>query len=260
MHNILTAQNIKVTINGKEIVHGLDFGIPEGRITAIIGPNGCGKSTTLKAICRLIPCTGSVEYAQQDIKNFSRRDFAKIIAILTQSPQAPADLTVRDLVEMGRFPHRSLFGGGGKDDKEHVDWALKEANLTQFQERLLVTLSGGERQRAWIAMALAQRPKVLFLDEPTTYLDISHQLEVMQLLARLNKELGITIVMVIHELNHAIQYADHVIVIKQGELVTSGDPREIITPGLLDKVFNVQADEFTCSNGMRALVPIDLHK
>lgn len=260
MHNILTAQNIKVTINGKEIVHGLDFGIPEGRITAIIGPNGCGKSTTLKAICRLIPCTGSVEYAQQDIKNFSRRDFAKIIAILTQSPQAPADLTVRDLVEMGRFPHRSLFGGGGKDDKEHVDWALKEANLTQFQERLLVTLSGGERQRAWIAMALAQRPKVLFLDEPTTYLDISHQLEVMQLLARLNKELGITIVMVIHELNHAIQYADHVIVIKQGELVTSGDPRGIITPGLLDKVFNVQADEFTCSNGMRALVPIDLHK
>lgn len=260
MHNILTAQNIKVTINGKEIVHGLDFGIPEGRITAIIGPNGCGKSTTLKAICRLIPCTGSVEYAQQDIKNFSRRDFAKIIAILTQSPQAPADLTVRDLVEMGRFPHRSLFGGGGKDDKEHVDWALKEANLTQFQERLLVTLSGGERQRAWIAMALAQRPKVLFLDEPTTYLDISHQLEVMQLLARLNKELGITIVMVIHELNHAIQYADHVIVIKQGELVTSGDPREIITPGLLDRVFNVQADEFTCSNGMRALVPIDLHK
>lgn len=260
MHNILTAQNIKVTINGKEIVHGLDFGIPEGRITAIIGPNGCGKSTTLKAICRLIPCTGSVEYAQQDIKNFSRRDFAKIIAILTQSPQAPADLTVRDLVEMGRFPHRSLFGGGGKDDKEHVDWALKEANLTQFQERLLVTLSGGERQRAWIAMALAQRPKVLFLDEPTTYLDISHQLEVMQLLARLNKELGITIVMVIHELNHAIQYADHVIVIKQGELVTAGDPREIITPGLLDRVFNVQADEFTCSNGMRALVPIDLHK
>lgn len=260
MHNILTAQNIKVTINGKEIVHGLDFGIPEGRITAIIGPNGCGKSTTLKAICRLIPCTGNVEYAQQDIKSFSRRDFAKIIAILTQSPQAPADLTVRDLVEMGRFPHRSLFGGGGKDDKEHVDWALKEANLTQFQERLLVTLSGGERQRAWIAMALAQRPKVLFLDEPTTYLDISHQLEVMQLLARLNKELGITIVMVIHELNHAIQYADHVIVIKQGELVTSGDPREIITPGLLDKVFNVQADEFTCSNGMRALVPIDLHK
>lgn len=260
MTNILTADKVKVTINGKEIVHGVSFGIPKGKITAIIGPNGCGKSTTLKAVCRLIPSSGSVKYKEQEVKSFSRREFAKLIAILTQSPQAPADLTVRDLVEMGRFPHRSLFGGGGKDDKEHVDWALKECNLTQFQERLLVTLSGGERQRAWIAMALAQRPEVLFLDEPTTYLDISHQLEVMQLLDRLNKQLGITIVMVIHELNHAIQYADHVIVVKSGQLVISGDPKEIITPKLLDAVFGVEADEFTCSNGMRALVPIDVHK
>ena len=132
--------------------------------------------------------------------------------------------------------------------------------MTSMRQRLLHTLSGGERQRAWIAMALAQRPQVLLLDEPTTYLDICHQLEVMQLLVKLNRELGLTVVMVIHELNHAIQYADYVAVIKAGRLVTCGEPKEIVTSQLLADVFRVQADEFACSNGLRALVPVDLCK
>ena len=260
MSAIIKAQNICVSINDKEIVHNLSLEIPEGKVTAIIGPNGCGKSTTLKALSRILPYKGSVTFKGQEMSGLSQREFAKSLAILTQSPQAPSDLTVNDLVEMGRFPHRSFLGRGGKDDKEHVEWALEQTGVTAMRYRLLNTLSGGERQRAWIAMALAQRPEVLLLDEPTTYLDICHQLEIMQLIIRLNQELGLTVVMVVHDLNHAIMYADHVVVVKAGKLVTSGAPREIITADLLADVFRVKADEFVLSNDLRALVPVDLYK
>ena len=260
MSAIIKAQNICVSINDKEIVHNLSLEIPEGKVTAIIGPNGCGKSTTLKALSRILPYKGSVTFKGNEMSVLSQREFAKSLAILTQSPQAPSDLTVNDLVEMGRFPHRGFLGRGGKDDKEHVEWALAQTGVTAMRNRLLNTLSGGERQRAWIAMALAQRPEVLLLDEPTTYLDICHQLEIMQLIGRLNQELGLTVVMVVHDLNHAIMYADHVVVVKAGKLVTSGAPREIITAELLAEVFKVKADEFILSNDLRALVPVDLYK
>ena len=260
MNAIIKAQNISVSINEKEIVHGISLDIPEGKVTAIIGPNGCGKSTTLKALSRILPYKGSVTFKGQEMSTLSQREFAKCLAILTQSPQAPSDLTVNDLAEMGRFPHRGFLGRAGKDDKEHVEWALEQTGVKEMRYRLLNTLSGGERQRAWIAMALAQRPEVLLLDEPTTYLDICHQLEIMQLITRLNQELGLTVVMVVHDLNHAIMYADHVVVVKAGQLVTSGAPREIITADLLAEVFKVKADEFTLSNDLRALVPVDLYK
>ena len=260
MNAIIKAQNISVSINEKEIVHGISLDIPEGKVTAIIGPNGCGKSTTLKALSRILPYKGSVTFKGQEMSTLSQREFAKCLAILTQSPQAPSDLTVNDLVEMGRFPHRGFLGRAGKDDKEHVEWALEQTGVKEMRYRLLNTLSGGERQRAWIAMALAQRPEVLLLDEPTTYLDICHQLEIMQLIGRLNQELGLTVVMVVHDLNHAIMYADHVVVVKAGQLVTSGAPREIITADLLADVFKVKADEFILSNDLRALVPVDLYK
>ena len=260
MNAIIKAQNISVSINEKEIVHGISLDIPEGKVTAIIGPNGCGKSTTLKALSRILPYKGSVTFKGQEMSTLSQREFAKCLAILTQSPQAPSDLTVNDLVEMGRFPHRGFLGRAGKDDGEHVEWALEQTGVKEMRYRLLNTLSGGERQRAWIAMALAQRPEVLLLDEPTTYLDICHQLEIMQLIGRLNQELGLTVVMVVHDLNHAIMYADHVVVVKAGQLVTSGAPREIITAELLADVFKVKADEFTLSNDLRALVPVDLYK
>lgn len=261
MEAILEAHHIDVGINQKKIVHDLSLQIPKGKITAIIGPNGCGKSTTLKALSRIWPCmSGNVTFNNKDIKVFSHREFAQCLAILTQSPQAPTDLTVQDLVEMGRFPHRGFLGRGSKDDWQHVEWASTQTNMTTMRQRLLHTLSGGERQRAWIAMALAQRPQVLLLDEPTTYLDICHQVEVMQLLIKLNKELGLTVVMVIHDLNHAIQYADYVAVMKSGKLVTCGIPDKIVTANLLADVFNVQAEEFSCHNGLRALVPVDLCK
>jgi iron complex transport system ATP-binding protein len=259
--SILQANEITIRIIDKTIIHGLSLSVPEGKVTSIIGPNGCGKSTTLKALARIWPCyKGNVTFNGEDIKKFSHREFAQKLAILTQAPQSPADLTVKDLVEMGRFPHRNWFGRKSMEDDAHVEWALGQTNMLGMQHRLLSTLSGGERQRAWIAMALAQRPKVLLLDEPTTYLDICHQLEVMQLLEKLNRELQLTVVMVMHDINHAVQYSDHIAVIKEGYLVTEGKPQEIVTAQLLKDVFKVEADEFICSNGMPALLPVDLVK
>ena len=257
----LVLRNVrKVYPNGFEAVKDFNLEIADKEFIIFVGPSGCGKSTTLKALSRILPYKGSVTFKGNEMSALSQREFAKSLAILTQSPQAPSDLTVNDLVEMGRFPHRGFLGRGGKDDKEHVEWALAQTGVTAMRNRLLNTLSGGERQRAWIAMALAQRPEVLLLDEPTTYLDICHQLEIMQLIGRLNQELGLTVVMVVHDLNHAIMYADHVVVVKAGKLVTSGAPREIITADLLAEVFRVKADEFTLSNDLRALVPVDLYK
>ena len=259
--SILQANEITIRIIDKTIIHGLSLSVPEGKVTSIIGPNGCGKSTTLKALARIWPCyKGNVTFNGEDIKKFSHREFAQKLAILTQAPQSPADLTVKDLAEMGCFPHRNWFGRKSMEDDAHLEWALGQTNMLGMQHRLLSTLSGGERQRAWIAMALAQRPQVLLLDEPTTYLDICHQLEVMQLLEKLNRELQLTVVMVIHDINHAVQYSDHIAVIKEGYLVTEGKPQEIVTAQLLKDVFKVEADEFICSNGMPALLPVDLVK
>lgn len=260
MTNVLEVKDLNVSINAKHIIKNLSFGIPEHKLTAIIGPNGCGKSTTLKAISRILSYTGHVTFKGKDLLSFSHKNFARSLAVLTQSPHAPTDLTVHDLVEMGRFPYRSFLGRGTKEDLKYVKWALEQTNMSSMKHRLLSTLSGGERQRAWIAMALAQNPEVLFLDEPTTYLDICHQLEIMQLLERLNKELGLTVVMVLHDLNHTIQYTQHVVVIKNGELICEGEPKTVVTQGLLKDVYKVVADEFACSNGLRALVPVDLEK
>jgi iron complex transport system ATP-binding protein len=176
------------------------------------------KSTTLKALARIIPCaSGKITYDGKDIKTFSHKEFAQAFAILTHRPQSPADLTVKDLVELGRFRTEV----GGKEctrDEQCVEWALKQASMRHMLTAFKHVISG-ERQRAWIAMALAQKPQVLLLDEPTTYLDISHQLEVMKLLSRLNKELGLTVVMVLHDINHALQYSDYIAVMKKGEMV-----------------------------------------
>ncbi len=244
MDNMIEVRDLQVTLSGKTIVQHMNADIPNGKITAIIGPNGCGKSTTLKAICRINPISaGQITLLSRNVWDFGYKEFAQKLAILTQSPQAPADMTVRDLVAMGRFPYRSLFGKATKEDQECIEWALEETSLVPYQHRILQTLSGGERQRAWIAMALAQKPQVLLLDEPTTYLDICHQLEVMKLLDRLNRE----------------QFAHHVVVMKKGTLVTSGNPADVITVDLLKEVFRVKAEDVYTSDGVRTLVPLDLY-
>lgn len=258
---VLEAQNISVRLGGKDILKDISLRVPHGKITAIIGPNGSGKSTLLKAMARIIPSyVGNILLDDVNLKSFTSKIIAQKIAILTQAPEAPSDLTVRDLVELGRFPYRSWLRKETTEDLKSVQWAMEETNLIPFSERLVNTLSGGERQRAWIAMALAQKPSVLLLDEPTTYLDIAHQLEVMTLLRKLNVETGITVMMVLHDLNHAYQYSDYVAVIKSGELFASGLTNEIISEQLMQEIFQVQVDMLEASNGKLSILPVGLNK
>jgi iron complex transport system ATP-binding protein len=261
METAIALKDISVAVESKTIISHMTLDIPAGKITTIIGPNGCGKSTTLKAICKIMPCKeGTITVLGKDNKEYGFKEFARKVAILPQAPEAPADVTVKDLVAMGRFPYKGLLGRSTKEDDEAINWALTETGLTDLNNRLLSTLSGGERQRAWIAMALAQKPEVLLLDEPTTYLDICHQLEVLSLLQKLNAELHLTVALVLHDLNQALQFSDYVAVIKAGKLVAVGAPVTIITAQLLQDVFGVSAETFTCKDGQRALVPTGLSK
>ena len=211
----LSVHNLSITVNKNEILKNISIRFREGKRTAIIGPNGCGKSTLLRAVSGLSrDYGGEVLLDGADMKKLPRRAIAEKLAILPQGVSAPADLTVKDLVTYGRFPYRSLFKSAAKEDAEIVAQAMEKMRVSHLQSRLVATLSGGERQRAWIAMALAQQPQILLLDEPTTYLDIAHQLEIMQIVAELNAREGMTVIMVLHDINHARLYADDVVVIK----------------------------------------------
>lgn len=253
---IIEGKNISVTIARKKILSDISLSLPQGQRTAIIGPNGSGKSTLLKALCGLIAYQGQVFLQGSLIKQLKRSELAKRLAILPQSLQVPADVTVFDLVEHGRFPHRTWWKAIDSEDKNCIDWALKQTNIEHLQERLVNTLSGGERQRAWIAMALAQKPEILLLDEPTTYLDICHQLEILQLLTRLNQENNLTVVMVIHDLNQALQFADNVLVMKEGQIIVQGKPESIINVELLRQVFSVESEAFISSQGQKIISPL----
>ncbi|GAB6992245.1 ABC transporter ATP-binding protein [Paenibacillus pini] len=240
---MLEAEALTISYDGKQIVNEFNLHVREGEIVSIIGPNGSGKSTLLKGISRLIPCeSGRVCIAGQELQSMQNKQISQLMCILCQSNQTPADMTVEELVSYGRFPHKKWYERLTADDYEIVDWAIEKTGLHDFRKRLVISLSGGEAQRAWIAMALAQRPKVLLLDEPTTYLDIAHQLEVLELVKSVNKELGITVVMVLHDLNQASAYSDSICVIQKGNLAFTGTPSDVLTEGMIRDVYGVEAE------------------
>lgn len=241
--NCINTRNLNISYGNLDIVKDLNMDIPKGKITTIIGSNGCGKSTILKTIARIInPKSGDIYINNKNIKEENPKEIAKSVAVLPQSPQAPSGLTVEELIAYGRFPHQSGFGKLNKEDKDIITWALKATGIEEYRHRNIDALSGGQRQRAWIAMTLAQQTDILILDEPTTYLDLAHQLEILKLLEDLNKNQGKTIVMVIHELNNAARFADHMIGVKKGKIVCQGSANEVMTKENLKELFNIDAD------------------
>ena len=227
------------------IVHELNLHIQCGTITALVGPNGCGKSTLLRGLSRLLkPAHGCVYLDGQDIHAMKARDLAKQLGILPQSPTAPEGLTVHELVAQGRYPHQNWFQQWSREDERIVEAALKKTNLMMFADRPVDTLSGGQRQRAWIAMALAQETDVLLLDEPTSYLDLAYQMDVLDLLGDLNAE-GRTIIMVLHDLNQAARYADVVVAMRGGQIVAQGAPEKVMTTENILQVFGLKAEVVT---------------
>lgn len=235
----LSVENLSLGYSGRTVVKNVSLEIDAGEMVAIVGPNGSGKSTLLRGMSRLQkPESGRVLLGETDIRAIGAREVARLLAVLPQAPDAGADLTVRELVWRGRYPHQGVLQRATKPDYEAVDWAMHAADVVAFAERPLGELSGGERQRAWIALALAQQPKVLLLDEPTSFLDIAHQVEVMHLLRRLNHE-GMTVVTVLHDLVLAGRHADRIIAIRDGRVEFDGPPREVLEPRALERVFNV---------------------
>ncbi|GAB3055350.1 ABC transporter ATP-binding protein [Virgibacillus ainsalahensis] len=238
----LHTDKINIAYGDQAIINNLSMEIPDKKITTIIGANGCGKSTLLKALTRIIPYqSGSVLLDGENISKENTKLLAKKMAILPQSQESASGLTVGELVSYGRFPYQKGFGRMTKKDVEVIDWALDVTGTKEFKYRPVDLLSGGQRQRAWIAMALAQETEIIFLDEPTTYLDMAHQLEVLELLKDLNENQGRTIIMVLHDLNQAARFADHIIALKNGNIVQSGGPESVLTHDVLEKVFDIDA-------------------
>lgn len=240
---MLTTDNLTLAYDQAVIINGMSVTIPAGRITALVGPNGCGKSTLLRGIARLLTPKGGAAYLDgKAIHRMPTRDLAKQLGILPQSPVAPEGLTVRELVAQGRYPHQAWFQQWAADDEAAVGRALAFTGMAELADRPVDALSGGQRQRAWIAMTLAQETPIILLDEPTTFLDLAHQIEVLKLLELLNREEGRTIVMVVHDLNHATRHADHLLALRAGAVVADGAPSAVVTPALLRTVFGVEAE------------------
>ncbi|MFD0363244.1 ABC transporter ATP-binding protein [Nocardia sp. GCM10030253] len=254
----LSAEDVTLGYGDRVIVDGLDIDIAPGVITTVIGPNGCGKSTLLRALGRLLrPRQGRVLLDGKAISSMKTKDVARVVGMLPQSPVAPEGLTVADLVARGRHPHQSWIRQWSATDEAEVMTALEQTGIADLADRPLDELSGGQRQRAWISMALAQGTDILLLDEPTTYLDLAHSVEVLDLVDRLHDDLGRTVVMVLHDLNLAIRYSDELIVMRAGRIVAQGKPGDIVDAGLLREVFDLEASVLEDPvSGRPMIVPI----
>ncbi|MFI6084104.1 ABC transporter ATP-binding protein [Streptomyces sp. NPDC051217] len=238
----LSAHELTLAYDDRTVVHELELAVPDGRVTVIVGPNACGKSTTLRALGRLLkPKSGSVLLDGAELASIPTRKIARSIGLLPQSPSAPEAITVADLVSRGRQPHQRWWQQWSEEDERAVTDAMARTDVTDLAERPVDELSGGQRQRVWIAMALAQETDLLLLDEPTTFLDIAHQVEVLDLVRRLNHDQGRTVVIVLHDLNQAARYADHLVAMKEGRIVAEGPPSEVVTADLVREVFGLES-------------------
>ncbi|MBF4463086.1 MULTISPECIES: ABC transporter ATP-binding protein [unclassified Rathayibacter] len=240
----LSAESVTLAYDNRVVVDRLSLTVPTGAISVIVGANACGKSTLLRAMARLIvPREGAVLLDGRAIHRLPTRKVAQQVGLLPQTPIAPEGIAVSDLVARGRYPHRGLFGrgGAGGDDDAIVEDALRATGTLELADRPVDELSGGQRQRVWIALALAQRTDVLLLDEPTTYLDVAHQIEVLDLLTDLNRSRGTTIVIVLHDLNLAARYADHLFAVRAGAVHASGTPAEVVTAETVRSVFGMES-------------------
>ncbi|MFA6300220.1 MAG: ABC transporter ATP-binding protein [Nocardioides sp.] len=238
----LVAHDVHLAYDHRTVVHGVDFAVPAGLVTVIVGANGCGKSTLLRGLGRILrPTRGRVELDGQDLRGLRPRDVATEVGLLPQQPCAPEGITVGDLVGRGRHPHQSAFRRWCAADAEAVSRALALTDTHDLVGRRVEELSGGQRQRVWIAMMLAQDPRIMLLDEPTTYLDIAHQVEVLDLLAELNGERDTTVVMVLHDLNLAARYAHHLVVMADGRILRSGTPAEVLDVDCVREAFGLES-------------------
>jgi iron complex transport system ATP-binding protein len=258
----LEAAEVTLAYGDRTVVERLSLEIAPGRITAIVGANGCGKSTLLRALARLIaPMQGSILLDGEPIGSRASKHIARVLGLLPQSPIAPEGITVADLVGRGRHPHQRLLARWNTHDYEAVGAALAATGTTDLAERSVDELSGGQRQRVWIAMALAQETDILLLDEPTTFLDVAHQIEVLDLLAELGRDRGTTIVMVLHDLNLAARYADEIVAMQGGRIIANGPPSQVLDAELVEQVFGIRSHVIDDPvSGSPLVVPIGRHR
>ncbi|CAN5316970.1 ABC transporter ATP-binding protein [soil metagenome] len=257
----LRAEGLSLGYDESTIVDSLDLAVPDGQITVIVGANASGKSTLLRGLARLLkPQAGRVSLDGQALQDIKSLDVARLLALLPQTPTAPDGITVADLVGRGRYPHQGWFRRWSAEDDDAVARALEATGSGDLAERPVAELSGGQRQRVWVAMALAQETDLLLLDEPTTYLDINHQVELLDLLTDLNHDRGTTIAIVLHDLNLAFRYAHHLVAMKGGAIVAEGRPEEVVTTELITDVFGLSCVVVPCPvSGSPLVVPLTRH-
>lgn len=240
---MIECENVQVGYaSGQPIIQDLSVQLPQSQVTAIIGPNGCGKSTLLRALCRLLPVqAGKVTVAGREVGQYGHREFAQTVALLPQHPQVPSGVTVRELVGRGRYPYQGFFGRVSAKDREMIDWAMAATDTDGLADVPVAALSGGQRQRVWLALTLAQDTPVVVLDEPTTYLDLAHQIELCDLIRHHSDATGATVVMVLHELGIAARVAHHMVAMKGGQVMVTGTPQQVLTEATCAEIFGLDA-------------------